>query len=130
MYLCLMRKNSLFVQPALVGHAVLTIEGPSFIVGWEAACASDSQRLVTVSSRYAFDVGIKEQRLFSTLSSEEQNFLLTQIHGDCGTELRPEKKLTGLIKKWQPRRGKKKPWSHLPRVQISLQKKEQTEETM
>ena len=125
MYFCLTKKDSLFVQPALVGHVVLTIEGPSFVVGWEAACTSDSQRLATVSSRYAFGVGTNEQRLFRTLASEEQDVLLPQIPGDCGAALRREKAVTGAIKKWEPKRGKKKPWSHLPRVQMSLQKKEQ-----
>ena len=105
MYFCLTRKDSLFVQPALVGHVVLTIEGPSFVVGWEAACASDSQRLATASSRYAFGVGTKEQRLFRFLASEEQDVLLPQIPGDCGAELGREKAVTGAKKKWNPKRG-------------------------
>ena len=98
MYFCLTRKDSLLVQPALVGHVVLTIEGPSFVVGWEAACASDSQRLATASSRYAFGVGTKVQRLFRTLASEEQDVLLPQIPGDCGAVLGREKAVTGAKK--------------------------------
>ena len=106
-YFCLTKKNDLFVQPALVGHVVLTIEVPSFIVGWEAACALDA-RLATVSSRYAFIVGTNEQRLFRTLTSEEQDFLLPRIPGNCGAALTREKALTGAIKKWKPERGEER----------------------
>ena len=76
--------KSLFVQPSLWAHYVLTIKGPSMVVGWEAGCLADKERFAKVSMHFAFGLGTQEMNIVRNLSLEQQQKNIPQHPGDSG----------------------------------------------
>ena len=50
------------MQPALVAHAVLTMEASALVVGWEAGDPLDVERFPQIRSKFAFGLGHEYQQ--------------------------------------------------------------------
>ena len=102
------------MQPAFWAHAVLTVEGPALVMGWEAGIHNNEQRLKTVQYSFARGMGMEAQNAFRQMPEREQERILPVLPGDAGELLRAQAE-AGLLSPGRAKRSrKKKRFEHLP----------------
>ena len=114
LFFCLPESTSLIVQPAFWAHAVLTVEGPALVMGWEAGIHNNEQRLKTVQYSFARGIGMEAQNALRQMPEVEQERILPALPGDAGELLRAQAE-AGLLSPGPAKRSrKKKRFQHLP----------------
>ena len=128
LFYCLPKPKSLIVQPSMWGHTVLTLEGPSFVSGWEASCPADTERLRVFSAAFATGIGVDEQTIVRELPQGEQSKVINQLGNDCGDLFRRELELGPITSKASNRGRKPKRTDNLRTSQIAKRKKNEAKE--
>ena len=84
MYVHLSRPGSMIGKPSLWAHTVLTIQGPSLVVGLEAGCLADTDRILRVIQNFAFGMGKEQLQILRNLSLQQKRLVAPHLSGDSG----------------------------------------------
>ena len=125
LYVHLSTPGSIIAQTSLWAHTVLTVLGPSIVVGWEAGCLADTDRFSRVAQNFAFGMGKEQLQILRNVSLRAKLQVAPQLSGDSGQLFNRELELDVAPKPPNPRTVKKKRWSHLPSHQKAAAKKEE-----
>ena len=123
LFVCIPGGNSLIAQPSFWAHAVLTVEGPALVVGWEAGIQNNGQRLETVQYSFARGMGMEAQNAIRQMTHQEQEKILPTLPGDAGECMRAQAEAGPLIPGPAKRSRKKKRFEHLPGPKKHKEKK-------
>ena len=113
LFCCIPKSTSVIAQPSFWAHAVLTAQGPSFILGWEAGILNEESRLRTVQFSFARGLGVEAQKAIRNVTEAEQMEIVTGLSGDVGECLRAQAVAGPLVSK-PAKWSRKSCVSHLP----------------
>ena len=122
LFFCIPKSTSVIAQPSFWAHAVLTVQGPSFILGWEAGSLNEEGRLRTVQFSFARGLGMEAQNAIRNMTEAEQMELVPGLPGDVGECLRAQAVAGSLVNK-PAKRSRKSRVSHLPGPQRKKEKR-------
>ena len=84
MYAVFTKPESLIVQLSGAAHAVLTVDFPALVTGFEAGRPNDGSRYVKFESNYAVVIGVSMQILLNQRSPPTRRKIASKLNCDAG----------------------------------------------
>ena len=113
LFFCIPKAKSVIAQPSFWAH-LITVQGPAFVLGWEAGIVQNEQRLRSVQYSFSRGLGMEMQIAIRQMTEEEQQQILAQLPGDAGECMRAQAEAGQLSPGPAKRSRQKKRFEHFP----------------